>query len=58
MTSVAHFHQILKKDFFNRIAFLRNYLSNSDILDAIESENYRWRKRICGLTRDGPYFML
>ena len=46
MTSVAHFHQILKKDFFNRIAFLRNYLSNADILNAIESENYRWRKRI------------
>ena len=46
MTSVAHFHQILKKDFFNRITFLRNYLSNADILNAIESENYRWRKRI------------
>ena len=39
MTRMAHFHQILKNDFFNRITFLRNYLSNEDILAAADSEN-------------------
>ena len=43
---MAHFHQILKKDFFNRITFLNKFLSDTDILAAAESENYHWRVRI------------
>jgi hypothetical protein len=43
---MAHFHQILKKDFFDRITFLSKFLSDADILTAAESEKYHWRERI------------
>jgi len=46
MTRITHFHQILKKDFFNRITFLRNFLSDTDIITIAESEKYHWRDRI------------
>ncbi len=46
MTRMTYFHQILKKDFFSRITFLRNFLSSEDILSAAEAENYQWRERI------------
>jgi Transposase DDE domain len=46
MTRMTYFHQSLKKDFFNRITFLRNFLSDANILTYAESENYHWRERI------------
>ena len=46
MTRMTHFHQILKKDFFNRITFIKNYLSDTDIIAIAESEKYHWRDRI------------
>lgn len=46
MTRMAHFHQTLKKDFFNRITFLSKFLSDADVLTAAESEKYHWRQRI------------
>jgi hypothetical protein len=46
MTRMTHFHQILKKDIFNRITFLSKFLSDADILTAAESEKYHWRERI------------
>jgi hypothetical protein len=46
MTRMTHFHQILKRDFFNRLTFLKRYLSPEDIITAAQAENYYWRERI------------
>jgi hypothetical protein len=43
---MTHFHQILKRDLFKRIVFLRTFLSVEDILAAAAAEHYRWRERI------------
>lgn len=46
MARMTHFHQILKRDLFKRIVFLRTFLSAKDILAAATAEHYRWRERI------------
>ena len=46
MARIAHFRRILKDDFFKRIKFCAEFLSERDILDAAAGENYRWRDRI------------
>jgi hypothetical protein len=46
MPRMTHFKQILKKDFFKRIAFIKMFLSTEDIQTAAEAEDYRWRERI------------
>jgi hypothetical protein len=34
MARMAHFHDILKKDLFKRITFLRTFVSTKDVLAA------------------------
>ena len=46
MARIAHFRRILKDDFFKKIKFCAEFLSERDILDAAAGENYRWRNRI------------
>jgi len=46
MARMTHFHQILKRDLFKRIVFLRTFLSAEDILATAAAEHYRWRERI------------
>jgi hypothetical protein len=43
---MTHFHQILKRDFFRRITFLKMFLSPEEILAAAAAEDYHWRERI------------
>ncbi len=51
MARIAHFRRILKDDFFKRIKFCAEFLSERDILDAAAAENYHWRDRIWTLPR-------
>src|SRR4030065_696987 len=46
MPRMTHFKQILKRDFFKRIAFIKMFLSTEEVLTAAEAEGYRWRERI------------
>jgi hypothetical protein len=43
---VSTFRHWLKDDFFKRINFCAEFLSERDILDAAAAENYHWRDRI------------
>ena len=40
MARMTHFHQILKRDLFKRIVFLRTFLSAEDILAAWAKTKY------------------
>lgn len=46
MPRMTDFHQILKRDLFKRIPFLRAFLSAEDIRNAAVADQYRWRERI------------
>lgn len=46
MPRMTHFHQILKRDLFERMTFLGQYLSGEAILKAAAAESYQWRERI------------
>lgn len=46
MARMTHFHQILKRDLFKRIIFLKTFLSTEAILAAAAAEHYHWRERI------------
>jgi len=46
MPRMTHFHQILKRDLFKRMTFLREFLSAETILNAVVAEHYCWRERI------------
>jgi len=46
MDRIAHFRRILEDNFFKKIKFCAEFLSERDILDAAAEENYRWRNRI------------
>jgi hypothetical protein len=43
---MTDFHQILKRDLFKRIPFLREFLSAEDIRNAAVAGQYHWRERI------------
>jgi hypothetical protein len=46
MPRMTHFHQILKRDLFKQMTFLRQFLSAEVILNAAVAEQYQWRERI------------
>jgi hypothetical protein len=46
MKKIAHFKDVLKKDFFKRFNFLTEFLSAEDILATAAAEHYHWRERI------------
>ena len=46
MPRMTDFHQILKRDLFKRITFLREFLFAEDILNAAVAGQYHWRERI------------
>jgi len=46
MAKIAHYRDLLKKDFLKRITLLADFLSAQDILAAAAAEGYCWRNRI------------
>ena len=46
MASMTHFREILKRDLFKQITFLRTFLSAKDVLSSVAAEGYQWRDRI------------
>lgn len=46
MARMTYFREILKRDLFKRITFLRTFLSAKDVLASVAAEDYQWRDRI------------
>jgi hypothetical protein len=46
MASIAHFKDVLKKQGFQRIQFVREYLREQDLTEAAVAADYHWRDRL------------
>ena len=46
MATIAHYRQVLKRDFFPQLKILSGFLSAPDIIQAVQQAGHVWRHRI------------